>query len=134
MTKRTITEVLKVAAGNFILGAVMVLVFILIGKFSLEVIWGALLGNTFVSLSFLWLGFSVERNVQKDPKNAKARVSTTYTLRLLAAAAMVFIAIKVNIFNAAAAIIPLFYQRFVIMAVGFRLNKKAAGKDGSDWV
>ena len=132
MTRRTITEVLKVAAGNFILGAATVLVFILIGKFSRGVIWGALLGNVFVSLSFLWLGFSVERNVAKDPKNAKARVSATYTLRLLAAAAMVFIAIKVNIFNAVAAIIPLFYQRFVIMFVGFRLNRKAAGKgDGN---
>ena len=128
MTKRTISEVLKVAAGNFILGAVMVLVFIIIGKFNLSVLWGALLGNAFVSLSFLWLGFSVERNVQKDPKNAQTRVSATYTLRLLAAAAMVFIAIKVNIFNPVAAIIPLFYQRFVIMFIGFRLNKKSDGK------
>lgn len=115
--------------GDFILGAAMVLVFAVIGKFSLSVLWGALLGNAFVAASFLWLGFSVERNIAKDPKNARARVSATYTLRLLAAAAMVFIAIKVNIFNAAAAIIPLFYQRFVIMAVGFYSNKKSSGGD-----
>ena len=115
------------AAGDFILGAAMVLVFALVGKFSAGVIWGALLGNAFVAASFLWLGFSVERNVAKDPKNAKARVSATYTLRLLAAAAMIFIAIKVDIFNAAAAIIPLFYQRFVIMAVGFYSNRKRSG-------
>ncbi len=125
MTRKTMIEVCRVTAGNFILGAVMVIVFALIGRFSASVVWGALLGNAFVSFSFLWLGFSVERNVQKDPKNARARVSATYTLRLLAAAAMIFISIKFSCFNCAAAIIPLFYQRFVIMAVGFISNRKS---------
>lgn len=126
MTKRTMADVGRVTAGNFILGAVMVIVFALFRQFSASVIWGALLGNAFVSLSFLWLGFSVERNLAKDPKNAQQRVSATYTLRLLAAAAMIFISIKLPCFNCAAAIIPLFYQRFVIMAVGFLSDKKAA--------
>lgn len=124
MTKKTLIEVCRVAAADFILGAVMVAVFALVGHFSAEVVWGALLGNAFVALSFLWLGFSVERSVRKDPKNAQARVSATYTLRLLAAAGMIFIAIKLPCFNWGAAVIPLFYQRFVIMAVGFISNKK----------
>lgn len=128
MTKKTLTEVLFVTAGNFTAGILMVLVFMLLGFFTLEVIWGALLGNIFVSLSFLWLGFTVERAVQKDPKNARARVSATYTLRLLAAAAMVFVAIKLPVFNYVAAIIPLFYQRIVIMAVGFLMNRNKKGE------
>jgi uncharacterized membrane protein len=132
MTKNTLREVARVTAGNFLLGFVMVIIFALIGKFSLSVVLGALLGNAFVSLSFLWLGFSVEKNVAKDPKNAQARVSATYTLRLLAAAAMIFISIKLPCFNCAAAIIPLFYQRFVIMAVGFISNKKKASKGGEN--
>lgn len=128
MTKNVKIDVLRVACGNFILGAVMVLIFALVGYFSLEVIWGALLGCSFVSLSFLSLAISVSRNVEKDPKNAQQRVSATYTFRLLCAAAMIIIAIKVPAFNAVAAIIPLFYQRFVVMFVG-RLRSK---EDGSE--
>lgn len=118
MTKKVKTDVLRVAAGNFILGAVMVIVFALAGQFSLEVIWGALLGCSFVSLSFLWLAMSVSKNVEKDPENARKRVSATYTYRLLAMALMVVLAIKLPVFNWVAAVIPLFYQRIVITVVG----------------
>ncbi|MBQ8540272.1 MAG: ATP synthase subunit I [Clostridia bacterium] len=118
MTKSVKTDVLRVCAGNFILGAIMVVVFALAGQFSLSVIWGALLGNAFVSLSFLWLALSVSKNLEKDPDNARKRVSATYTYRLLAMAAMIIIAIKLPVFNWVAAIIPLFYQRLVITIVG----------------
>ena len=118
MTKNVKTDVLRVTAGNFILGAVMVLIFLLAGQFSLSVLWGALLGNAFVSLSFLWLAVSVSKNVEKDPKNAQQRVSATYTYRLLAAAAVILIAVKFDMFNWVSTVIPLFYQRLVVMVAG----------------
>lgn len=124
MTKKTWTDVLRVAAGNFILGAIMVIVFALVGQFSVSVVRGALLGCSFVSLSFLWLAVTVSKNVEKDPKNAQQRVSATYTLRLLAAAAMLFVAIKLPVFNWVAAMIPLFYQRAVISFVGHIRSKE----------
>lgn len=118
MTKNVKTDVLRVTAGNFILGAVMVLIFLLAGQFSLSVLWGALLGNAFVSLSFLWLAVSVSKNVERDPKNAQQRVSATYTYRLLAAAAVILIAVKFDMFNWVSTVIPLFYQRLVVMVAG----------------
>ena len=118
MTKNVKTDVLRVTAGNFILGAVMVLIFLLAGQFSLSVLWGAILGNSFVSLSFLWLAVSVSKNVEKDPKNAQQRVSATYTYRLLAAAAVILIAVKFDMFNWVSTVIPLFYQRIVVMLAG----------------
>lgn len=124
MTKSVWNDVLKVTLGNFILGFVMVLIFALVGHFSPEVVFGALLGCNFVSLSFLSLAISVSKNVEKDPKNAQARVSATYTLRLLAAAVMIFAAIKLPVFNYVSAVIPLFYQRFVISFVGHMRSKK----------
>lgn len=124
MTKSVWNDVLKVTLGNFILGFVMVLIFALVGHFSIEVVFGALLGCSFVSLSFLSLAISVAKNVEKDPKNAQARVSATYTLRLLAAAVMIFAAIKLPVFNWVSAVIPLFYQRFVISFVGHMRSKK----------
>ncbi|MBR5535607.1 MAG: hypothetical protein IKU60_03055, partial [Clostridia bacterium] len=55
---------------------------------------------------------------------AQARVSATYTFRLLAAAAMIIVAIKLPFFNWVAAVIPLFYQRFVIMLAGKLRSKE----------
>lgn len=118
MTKETKVDVLRVTVGNFLLAFVMVLIFALVGHFSLEVIWGAILGAGFVSLSFWWLAVSVTKYVEKDPKTAQAKVSATYTVRLLLVAVMIIVAIKVPFFNFVAAIIPLFYQRLVIMVVG----------------
>ncbi len=129
MTRSVKTDVLRVCAGNFILGAVMVLIFAVIGRFSLSVIWGALLGNAFVSLSFFWLAVSVSKNVEKDPENARKRVSATYTYRLLAMAAMVIVAIKLPMFNWVAAVVPLFYQRLVITVVGKLRIKEDSKKE-----
>ncbi len=130
MTRRTLTDVARVAVCNFAVGAVMVGVFAILGYFDLTVLWGALLGNAFVSLNFLWIGFTVERSVAKDPKKAQQRVSSTYVLRLVAAGVMVFAAIKLDCFNMIAAIIPLFYQRFVISAVGFWTNRRKKDDKG----
>lgn len=124
MIKSVKTDVLRVGLGNFLSGAVMVLIFAVLGYFSPQVVYGAVLGSAFVTLSFLWLAVSVSKNVERDPKNAQARVSATYTLRLLCAAGMVILAIKSPLFNWAAAVIPLFYQRFVIMIVGHIRSRK----------
>ena len=127
MSKSVKTDVLRVALGNFILAAVEVALFALFGFFSLEVLFGALLGAAFVSLSFLWLAFSVSKNVEKDPENARKRVSASYTYRLLAACIMIIVAVKAPLFNPLAAIIPLLYQRIVVTVVG-NMRCKEDGK------
>ncbi len=130
MTKSVKTDVLRVTLGNFILGAVMLIVFAVADYFYKEgtffpgAVWGALLGCGYVSLSFLWLAFSVSKNVEKDPENAKRRVSATYTYRLLFMAAVIIIAIKVPVFNWVATIIPILLQRIIITIVGkMRINE-----------
>ncbi len=127
MSNNIKTDVLRVALGNFILAAVEVALFALFGFFSLEVLLGALLGAAFVSLSFLWLAFSVSKNVEKDPENARKRVSASYTYRLLAACIMIIVAVKAPLFNPLAAIIPLLYQRIVVTVVG-NMRCKEDGK------
>lgn len=127
MTKNVKIDVLRVTAGNFLLGAVMVLIFALAGYFSLPVVFGALLGCSYASLSFFILAVAVTKSVEKDPENAQKKVSATYTLRLIAAAVVIVVAIKLDIFNWLAAVIPLFYQRFVIMFAG-RMRSKEDSK------
>ena len=45
-------------------------------------------------------------------------MSATYTYRLLAAAAVILIAVKFDMFNWVSTVIPLFYQRIVVMVAG----------------
>lgn len=128
MTKKVKTDVLHVAICDFALGGIMVLIFALAGHFSLDVVWGALYGCAFVSLSFLQLAISVSKNIKKDPKNAQARVSATYTFRLLCVAAMIIVAVKVPFINWVSACVPLIYNQTVIMAVGYFSARKESGE------
>lgn len=130
MTKSVKTDVLRVAVGNFILGALMLVVFAIVDtKYFPEALWGALLGCSYTSLSFLWLAFSVSKNVEKDPENAKKRVAATYTYRLLAMAAVIIVSIKVEAFNWIATVVPILCQRIIIEVVGAMRSKEDAKKE-----
>lgn len=133
MTQSVKTDVKRVTIGNFILGALMLVVFALVDtKYFPGAIWGALLGCSYVSLSFLWLAISVSRNVEKDPDNAKKRVAATYTYRLLAMAAVIILSIKVDCFNWVATIIPILCQRIVVEIVGAMRSKENEKKEVSE--
>jgi len=124
LSKTSKRDVLRVSTGIFILGFVMVLFFFIFGITGYEVILGALLGCSYSSLSFLLLALSLEKSLVKQEKIAGASMSTSYTARLLGAAVMIIIAIKSPYFNHWAAIIPLLFQRIVIMALTIYDNFK----------
>ncbi len=128
VTKNVKTDAVRVSLGNFLLGAVMVLIFALSGKISMDVIWGTLLGCSFVSLSFWWLSYALCRYTAHNPKTAENKVASTYTIRLLLTAAVVILAIRLPFINTLAAIVPLFYQRLVIIAVS-RMRSRADKKE-----
>ena len=117
LSKTSRRDVMRVSTGIFILGFVMVLFFFIFNIKGVEVITGALLGCGYSSLSFLLLALSLERNLSKEKKNASAAMSSGYTARLLGAAAIIIISIKLPYFNHWATIIPLFFQRIVIMII-----------------
>lgn len=124
LSKSSRREILRVSTGIFILGFVMVLFFFAFNITGYEVILGALLGCTFSSLSFALLALSLERSLVKEKSAAGAGLSTSYTARLLGAAAMILLAIKAPCFNHWAAIIPLSFQQIVIMVLTVADNIK----------
>ena len=128
LSKSILRDVLRVGIGIYILGVVMVLFFFIFKITGYEVILGALLGCTYSTLSFLFLAISLETSLSKEKNAAKTSMGTGYTLRLLGAAAMIIWAIKAPYFNYLAAIIPLLFQRIVIMILSFsdtRKNKRS---------
>ena len=108
-------ETLRIGLGTIICTAAMLLVFFLIGKFDLTVLYGGLLGGGFAVLNFFLLGLSVQRTTsQEDAKKAQAKMQMSYTLRLLLMAAVVIVGIQLPCFHWVAVVIPLIFPRLII--------------------
>ena len=123
-SKEMLKNIRNVSVGVIILTAVMILVFAVIGKFDMPVLWGALLGCGFTIFNFFLLSISVQNAVTKSEKGAQGAMGVSYMIRLALTAAMVILAIKMPVFNYVAAVIPLVFPRLIIMI----LNAGRKGK------
>ena len=116
-------DVLKVISGTAVLCVVMDIIFLLIGKFDLAVLWGTLLGFACASLNFCFLAFSVYKAVDKG-KAAGGYIGGSYFLRLLFISIVVVYSIKSPHFNYVATVIPLVFPRVIIMVLEGIMKKK----------
>ena len=125
-------DVLKVIAGSALLCAVMDIIFLLIGKFDITVLWGTLLGFTCASLNFCFLAFTVAKSLGKG-KVAGGYMGTSYLLRLAFIAAVVVFSIKSSQINYIAAVVPLFFPRVIITVLeGIMKYKGSSVKEGDE--
>ena len=134
------TETRRIAVGVAVLSALMLMVFALIGRFEMTVLWGTLLGGGYAVLNFFLMALTVqhaaeqmegvripaedeidEETQQPKPreelpqqKKARSIVQRSYSLRLVLTALVAIVAVKVTVFNAIPAIIALFFPRIVI--------------------
>ena len=74
------------------------------------------------SLFVFLIGISVQKAMEKEPKQAQLYLQKTSMGRTLIMAVSVFVAIKVSFFNWVAAVIPLFFTRISISLI--HLTKK----------
>lgn len=109
----------KVTAIIFLLGLIEFIVFTAFLSLRRDILIGVIYGCVFVSLNFFYLAFSVKKSVEKDEKQAKAYMSSGYTLRMLLTAAMVVVAAKVEWIHIWAAIVPLLFQRIAVHILSF---------------
>ena len=133
-------ETKKILVGEVVLSAIMLLVFLLIKRFDLTVLWGTLLGGGYAVFNFFLMALTVQMAAAKmegvrlpddeydedgnvkpreevpEQKAARALVQRSYTLRMFLTAIVAIIAVKVELFNAIPAIIALFFPRIVITA------------------
>lgn len=114
-TKR---ETLHIAEGTLAFSAVMNAVFALAGKWELPVLWGTLLGGGFAVLNFLWLGISIQKlTAEPDEKRARAKLQSSYTLRMVAMLAVGAIGVSLPCFSGIATVIPFLFPRLTIFAM-----------------
>ena len=111
-------ETVHITLGVLCFSAVMELVFFIIGRWELGVLWGNLLGGGFAVFNFFLLGLTVQKIAgETDPKRAKLKLQGSYTLRMLLTLAVVIVAIQVPVFVWPAAVIPLLFPRLTILAM-----------------
>lgn len=125
VTESVKKETLNVAGLTCIASAVMVLVFVLIGKFSLPVLWGALLGSAVGIANFFFLGLTVQKAVDADSDTqAKNMFHTSYMVRNLLQAGFMVIGILSPWFNWVATILPIIFANLSVRVLSARNNQK----------
>ena len=98
-------------------------VYAIIGRFSLNVLFGALFGAAVSVLNFLALTVVVSRAADRaeggDPGKAKAAVQGSSVLRLLILAAIYIVVLKTTTLDPLAAVLPLVFVQLSIYITEF---------------
>lgn len=110
-------ETIYVSGAALVLSVIMELVFLLIGQWSLSVLFGNILGAATAVLNFFLMGLSVQHAVGNEEKEAKSFMKLSQALRMLLIFVVVAVGALLPCFSIFAVIIPLFFVR---IAVAFR--------------
>ena len=98
-------ETVRVAIGVLIGDAIMLAIFFALHKLNYAVLLGALLGTVAAVGNFFMMGLAVQRALN-DPDNAKRMVQRSYTLRMIAMAAVLIVGFVLPWFHRIALVIP----------------------------
>jgi len=116
--KYVLKETLRIANGEAVCVAAMIGVFALLGYFSREVVLGGIIGGLVAVGNFFFMAVGVtlaaDRAESQDVRGGKAMVSSSYTIRLIVMAVVLFAAAKSGYCNVFALVIPLVFVRPVL--------------------
>lgn len=115
-----------IAIGELICTGAMVGVFAALGYFTMNVLWGALFGAFVTIANYFFMAVVVSLAADKahagDVQQAQKMVKLSSAVRLLAMAAVLFVAIKLEA-NVLALLLPLLFERPVLMLAEFFRKK-----------
>ena len=111
-------ETLTIAVGEAICVAVMLGVFALLGKFDRSVVLGGILGGLIAVGNFFFMAvgtaLAADKAENQDVKGGQAVISSSYTIRMIVMAVLLFAAVKSGFCNVFASVIPLVFVRPVL--------------------
>ena len=118
-----------VAIGVTVCTAVMMLVYALLGRFELSVLWGSLMGAVLSIGNFflmaLGTSLAADKAENQDVKGGSLLVRNSYMLRLLVLFVVLILCAKTEVFNLIALVLPLVFVRPTLTVVEF-FRKKGA--------
>lgn len=116
--KYVLKETLYIAAGEAICVAAMIGIFALLGQYSREVLLGGIVGGLVAVANFFFMAVGVtlaaDKAENQEVNAGKALVSSSYTIRLVLMAVVLFAAAKSGYCNVFALVIPLVFVRPVL--------------------
>ena len=129
-----IRQFFKVALGVAVLTGLEIAVYALIGRFSVDVLLGALFGMAVSCANFLALTMTVSRAADRaeeggDPMKARAAVQGSSVLRLLVLAGGYILVLKFTTLDPLASVLPLIFVQISISLMEF--FRKDGEKNGS---
>lgn len=129
-------ETLNIAKGLLICSIITMLVYLVIGQFSLAVLLGSLYGCAITLLNFFLMGITVQNVAHTaDEKMAKKKMQFSYSMRQLGLLLLVglgmYISVEYHIFHWLPILIALIYPRLIIGVMSI-INKKGQVKRGDN--
>lgn len=107
-----------IALGQLVCIVVMYGIFALLGKFNVGVVIGGLVGGTLAVANFFFMALSADmaadKAVGQDVKGGKNLIRSSYSLRLVALAVILFAFAKSGICNLFALVLPLAFTRPIL--------------------
>lgn len=135
----------RVAVGVFVLVAAMLIVYAVIGRFSLPVLLGGVYTGLLTVVNFFVMGLTVQgvtnRAAEKERTEQeladltiemKNRMKVSYNLRMIALFALLVLGIAVFRFDALATILPVMFPPVVIRVLQIMEARRPDLSKGSD--
>lgn len=121
--KFVLKETLIILLGEVICSGAMVGIFALMGMFDVSVVIGAIVGAIMSTLNFFFMAagatLAADKAEKQDVKGGKALIQSSYTLRLVVLALVLFAFAKSGLCNVFALVIPLVFVRPIITIAEF---------------
>lgn len=116
--KIVLKESAVVLLGQVICVAVMLGVFALLGKFHISVLLGGIVGGILATANFFFMAvgasLAADQAESGDVKRGKALMQSSYTIRLVVLAVLLFACAKSGYFNLLSLVLPLAFTRPII--------------------
>ena len=124
--KIVLKETAIVALGELICSAIMVGIFVALGKFAWNVFWGALTGSLIMIANYFFMAVTVtlaaDQAKDGNAKKAQNAVQLSGTIRLVAMGGLLVVAIYLGA-NVLALLLPLLFARPILMLAEFFRKK-----------
>ena len=143
--RAVLRETGRVAAGTFIMAAVMFAVYAVIGRLRAPVALGGLYTSLLTVLNFFVMGLTVQRiadraaekqrdeaELQEFSKQMEARMKLTRNARLIALFALIIVGIRLLGFDPLATILPIAFPTVVIRVLQIIDVKRESASKGSE--
>lgn len=113
-------ETKRIAVGVFSMLAIMLIVYAAMGRFSLAVVLGGLIGALYAVLNFLLLGMTVQKVADMREENeelARMQMKSSYNMRMVIMILLIVVAFALPFVDGLACMIPMLFPRLTIFVL-----------------